>query len=155
MSWKWSTVFFSTISWAFRIRIRIRIVTGCQNDNHSPGPWPGRLVPSSKQRSELSNTLLGTFSKEDKKVWKWLQSLIVWGKKLHLLISVLAMGIWYAIECSFLRLLTRGIRSSVGILALPFRPLYNKMSLLSLLRFLRDSYFIWSRMSVMLPVSKL
>ena len=34
-----------------------------QNDNHSPGP--GRLVPSSHQR-----TILGTFSKGDKRVWK-------------------------------------------------------------------------------------
>ena len=39
-----------------------------QNDNHSPGP--GRLVPSSHQRSELSNTILGTFSRGDKRVWK-------------------------------------------------------------------------------------
>ena len=41
-----------------------------QNDNHSPGPGPLRLVPSSHQRSELSNTILGTFSKGDKRVWK-------------------------------------------------------------------------------------
>ena len=43
-----------------------------QNDNHSPGPGPGprRLVPSSHQRSELSNTILGTFSRGDKRVWK-------------------------------------------------------------------------------------
>ena len=43
-----------------------------QNDNHSPGPGPGprRLAPSSHQRSELSNTILGTFSRGDKRVWK-------------------------------------------------------------------------------------
>ena len=34
-----------------------------------------------------------------------------------------------------------GIRSSVGILALPFRPLYSNISLLSFLLFLRDSHF--------------
>ena len=39
-----------------------------QNDNHSPGP--GRLVPRSHRRSELSNTILGTFSRGDKSVWK-------------------------------------------------------------------------------------
>ena len=39
-----------------------------QNDNHSPGP--GRLVPSSHQRSELSNTILCTFSRGDKRIWK-------------------------------------------------------------------------------------
>ena len=38
-----------------------------QNDNHSPGPGPGRLVPSSHQRSELSNTILCTFSRGDKR----------------------------------------------------------------------------------------
>ena len=54
---------------------------------------------------------------------------------------------------SFLQRLTRGIRSSVGILALPFRPLYNNISLLYLLRFLRDSHFKCSRMPVMLLVS--
>ena len=41
-----------------------------QNDNHSPGPGPGRVVPISHQRSELSNTILGTFNREDKRVWK-------------------------------------------------------------------------------------
>ena len=41
-----------------------------QNDNNSPGPGPGRLVPSSHQRSELSNTIIGTFSRGDKEVWK-------------------------------------------------------------------------------------
>ena len=62
------------------------------------------------------------------------------------------MGTWYAIEWSFLQRLTRGIRSSVGILALPFRPLYNNMSRLS--SFVRDSHFKCSRMPVLLPVSK-
>ena len=41
-----------------------------QNDNHTPGPWPGRLVPSSHQRSELSNSILGTFSRGENRVWK-------------------------------------------------------------------------------------
>ena len=35
--------------------------------NHSSGPWPGRLAPSSHQRSERSNSILGTFSRGDKK----------------------------------------------------------------------------------------
>ena len=42
------------------------------------------------------------------------------------------------------------VRSSVGILALPFRPLYNNMSLRSLLRFLKDSHFKCSTMLVIL-----
>ena len=41
-----------------------------QNDNHSPGSGPGRLVPSSQKRSELSNTILSTFSRGDKTAWE-------------------------------------------------------------------------------------
>ena len=41
-----------------------------QNGNHSPGPWPGRLVPSSPQSSELGNSILDLFSRRDKRVWK-------------------------------------------------------------------------------------
>ena len=33
-----------------------------RNDNNSPGPVIGELVPSSHQRSELSNTILCIFS---------------------------------------------------------------------------------------------
>ena len=44
--------------------------TGDTSERHSPGPWPGRLVPSSHQRSELSNTILCIFSRGDKRVWK-------------------------------------------------------------------------------------
>ena len=38
-----------------------------QNNNHSPGPGPGRLVPSSHQRSKLSNSILGALSRGDKR----------------------------------------------------------------------------------------
>ena len=41
-----------------------------QNNNYSPGPGPGRLVPSSHQRSELSNSILGANSPGDKRVQK-------------------------------------------------------------------------------------
>ena len=51
------------------------------------------------------------------------------------------MGVWNAIECWFLQRLVLGIRSSVGTLALPLRPLYSNISLLSFLLFLRDSHF--------------
>ena len=44
-----------------------------RNNNHSPGPGPGRLVTSSHQRSELSNTILATFSRGDKRVWNCIQ----------------------------------------------------------------------------------
>ena len=65
------------------------------------------------------------------------------------------MGVWNAIECWFLPRLFSGIRSFVGILALPFRPLYSSMSLLSFLHFLRDSHFNCPRMPVTLPVWRL
>ena len=61
------------------------------------------------------------------------------------------MGVWNAIECWFLRLVL-GIRSSVDTLALPLRPLYSNISLLSFLLFLRDSHFNCPRMPVILPV---
>ena len=37
-----------------------------RNDNHSPGPVIREFVPSSYQRSELSNTILCIFSRWDK-----------------------------------------------------------------------------------------
>ena len=40
------------------------------------------------------------------------------------------MGVWNAVECWFLQRLVLGIRSSVGTLALPLRPLYSNISLL-------------------------
>ena len=55
--------------------------------------------------------------------------------------SILAAGVWKVNEWWFLLRLIGGIRSSVGMLAAPFRPLYKRISLLSLLRFLRDSHF--------------
>ena len=48
------------------------------------------------------------------------------------------MGIWNAKGRWFLQLL--GVRSSVGMLAAPFRPLNKSISLLSLVLFLRDSH---------------
>ena len=42
------------------------------------------LVPSSHQRSELSNTILSTFSRGDKRVWKCIPIPNVLGEKLHL-----------------------------------------------------------------------
>ena len=67
-----------------------------QNDNHSPGPWPGRLVPSPHQRRELSNTILGTFSREDKRVWKCIPIPNGLGKKTTLINISISIGdlIW-------------------------------------------------------------
>ena len=129
-----------------------------QNDIYSPGPGPGRLVLhcSSHRRSVLSNTIIGTFSSGDKRVWKYIPRPNGLGEgesyTYKYNVSVLAMGTRYAIEWWFLQRLTTGIRASVGILALPFWPLYNNMGLLSPLRFLRDSHFKCSTMPVVLPV---
>ena len=62
--------FFLIVLYFFRMRSEseLLLVTR-QNDTHSPGSGPGR-VPSSHQRSELSNTILGTFSRGDKRVWR-------------------------------------------------------------------------------------
>ena len=63
------------------------LLVTCQNDNHSPGP--GRLIPSSHQRSELSNTILGTSAEEIRESGSAFQSLMVWEKKAtHINISV-------------------------------------------------------------------
>ena len=69
------------------------------------------------------------------------------------ILETVKMGVWNAIECWFLQRLVLGIRSSVGTLALPLRPLYSNISLLSFLLFLRDSHFNCPRMSAILPVS--
>ena len=65
--------------------------------------------------------------------------------------TCIRMGVWNDSECWFLPRLVLGIRSSVGILALPLRPLYSSISLLSFLLFLRDSHFNCPRMPVILP----
>ena len=44
-----------------------------RNDNHSPGPVIRELVPSSHQRSELSNTILCIFSRRDQRIREGIQ----------------------------------------------------------------------------------
>ena len=44
------------------------LLVKCRNDNHSPGPVIRELVPSSHQRSELSNTILCIFSGWDQRI---------------------------------------------------------------------------------------
>ena len=51
-----------------RIRIRNSLLVKRRNDNHSPGPVIRELVPSSHQRSELSNTILCIFSGWDQRI---------------------------------------------------------------------------------------
>ena len=44
------------------------LLVKCRNDNHSPRPVIRELVPSSHQRSELSNTILCIFSGWDQRI---------------------------------------------------------------------------------------
>ena len=44
------------------------LLVKCRNDNNSPGPVIRELVPSSHQRSELSNTILCIFSGWDQRI---------------------------------------------------------------------------------------
>ena len=65
---------YKTVSLQYRgvISFHVETNSSCQdqdsllvkrrNDNHSPGPVIRELVPSSHQRSELSNTILCIFS---------------------------------------------------------------------------------------------
>ena len=61
-----------------------RLLVKRHNDNHSAGPVLGKLAPSSHQRSEFSNTILCNLADEIRESGRTFQSLIVWGKKLHL-----------------------------------------------------------------------
>ena len=86
-----------------------------RNDNDSPGPVIRELVPSSHQRSELSNTILCIFSGWDQRIGEGIPIPDSLGKEATFI------NIWNAIECCFLQRLVLGIRSSVDTLALPFK----------------------------------
>ena len=53
-----------------------------RNDNHSPGPVIRELVPSSHQRSELSNTILCIFSGWDQRIGEGIQ--VQWNNSKYL-----------------------------------------------------------------------
>ena len=68
-----------------------------RNDNHSPGPVIKELVPSSHQRSELSNTILCIFSGWDQ--WNPMVTSMVGDKMFNLEVSRITGGggvtIWW------------------------------------------------------------
>ena len=118
-----------------------------QNDNHLPRPGPGRLDPSCQQRSELSNTILGTFSRGDKRVWKCIPVPNGLGEKATLInISVRKGNLIYHRTII-------PVAPKQGDKVICCYTGFTLQTLLSLLRFLRDSHFKCSRMTVMLPVS--
>ena len=124
-----------------------------RNDNHSPGPVIRELVPSSHQRSELSNTILCIFSRWDQRIGEGIPIPDSLGEEATFINICISNG---SLKCHIVLISTTpsfGERSSVGILALPLRPLYSNISLLSFLLFLRDSHFNCPRMPVILPVS--
>ena len=86
-----------------------------QNDNHSSGPGSGRLVPSSHQR-----TILGTFSRGDKRVWQCIPIPNgLWGKATLTKFSI-SNGDLICHRMMIPAAPNQRIRSSVSILALPF-----------------------------------
>ena len=99
-----------------------------QNDNHTPGPGPGKLVARSHQRSELSISILCTFSRGDDRIWKFVPIPNCLGRKPILMNFSISNGDLTCRRMMIPAAPNGGIRSSVGILALPFRPLYNNIS---------------------------
>ena len=59
-----------------------------QNDNHSPRPGPGRLVPSSHRRSELQTPSSAPSAEEITESGSAFQSLMAWGKATLINISI-------------------------------------------------------------------
>ena len=124
-----------------------------RNDNHSPGPVIRELVPSSHHRSELSNIILCIFSGWDQRIGEGIPIPDSLGEEATFINICIGNG---SLKCHRVLISTTpslGIRSSVGTLALPLRPLYSNINLLSFLLFLRDSNFNCPRMPVILPVS--
>ena len=102
-----------------------------QIDNTSPGGGAGgecgpekKLVPGSHKRCELGHTVIRHFSRGDKKIREVIPVPVSLWKETTF-VHFLAEGICKAKECWFLQRLFFGIRISVGILALPFRPLHE------------------------------
>ena len=93
--------------------------------------WYGKLVPSSHQSGKSSHTILCTFSRGNNQFWKSIPISNGLREELAFVnISSCSGGLksqwrW------FLQCLNGGIRSSVGMLAAPFRPLFKSMSTVS------------------------
>ena len=124
-----------------------------RNNNHSPGPVIRELVPSTHQRNELSNTILCIFSGWDQSIGEGIPIPDILGEEATFINICIGNG---SLKCHRVLISTTpslGIRSSVGTMALPLRPLYSNICLLFFLLFLRDSHFNCSGMPVILPVS--
>ena len=91
--------------------------------------WLGKLVPSSHQRRAFNNTILYNFSRWDQRIREDISIPDSLGEEATFINICISNGVWNAFECWFLPRLVLGIRSSVGILALPLRPLYSSMSI--------------------------
>ena len=112
-----------------------------RNDNHSPGPVIRELVPSCHQRSELSNTILCIFSGWDQRIGEGIPIPDSLRGEATFINICIGNGSLKAIECWFQQRLVLGIRSSVVTMALPVRPLYSNISLLSFLFLLEGFSF--------------
>ena len=96
---------------------------------------------ASHQRGKPSHTVLCTFNRGNNRIWKGIPISDCLREEWALVnVSSCSGGLksqWVMISTAP----NWGIRSSVWMLATPFRPLYNRISLLYLLLFLRDSHF--------------
>ena len=151
------------------VGFRIRIFTGDRSNNiHSPGPVIWEVSPylspfdpiytllglSFHQRGKPSHTNLCTFSRGYNRIWKGIPISDCLREEWPLVNFSSCSGGLKGNEWSFLLCLIWGM-VSVGMLAAPFKTLYKRISLLSLLLFLRDSHFSFSSILVILPLSKL
>ena len=101
--------------------------------------WYGKLVPSTHLKGKPSHTILCAFSRSNHRIWKGIPiSDCLREEWTHVNVSSCSGG--FKSQWFLLRLIG-GIRSSVGMLAAPFRPLYKRISLLALLPLLRDAHF--------------
>ena len=111
-----------------------------QNANHSPGPGPGRLVRSSHQRNELSNSILSSFNRGDKRVWECIPIPNDLGERATLININVSNGDLICQRMMIPAAPNQGDKFICWLLALPFRSLYNNMSLLSLIHPCREGF---------------
>ena len=146
------------VSIRIRMLLVIRLMTFILQDL-----WYGKLVPSSHQRGKPIHTIFCTFNRGNNRIWKGIPISDCLREEWALEnVSSCSGGlkspwvmIYTAPNCGGGGGGEGGegseIRSSVEMLAAPFRPSYKRISLLSLLLFLRDSHFSFSSIPIIIP----
>ena len=104
-----------------------------RNDNHSPGPVIRELVPSSHQRSELSNTILCIFSGWDQRIGEGIPIPDSLGEEVTFINICIGNG---SLECHRVLIPTTpsfGDKVICWYTGFTFKTLYSNISLLSFL----------------------